>query len=207
MANKVLVAYATKNWSTAEIARTITQVLNKNGVEAEMLLVTDVVDVQSYQAVILGSPLYEGRWLKEAHRFLKHHGAALRIRPLWLFSSGPLDDSADNGSVPPVSGVQRALIRLNAREHITFGGCLRDDARGWVAQTLISSGRRGDFRNFTQISDWAGRIATTLLDNTPGPSEAYATGRSTPPLRPPTVRRRLHHLLHRRPSAVVKERS
>ncbi|MFJ8827754.1 flavodoxin domain-containing protein [Streptomyces sp. NPDC102467] len=129
MTTKVLAAYATKNWSTAEIARTITQVLRDEGHRPEMLLVGDVVGVQAYDAVILGSPLYEGRWRKEAHRFLRRESAALSKRPVWLFSSGPLDDSASQGDVPPVPAVHHALIRINAREHVTFGGCLRDDTR------------------------------------------------------------------------------
>ncbi|KOU36251.1 flavodoxin domain-containing protein [Streptomyces sp. WM6378] len=164
MTCKVLVAYATKNWSTAEIARTITQVLHEEGRNPEMLLVTDVVDVQAYDAVVIGSPLYEGRWLKDAQRFLKDQGEALRKQPVWLFSSGPLDDSANGGGVPPVPDVHHALIRINARGHVTFGGCLRDDTKGWVAQELVSSRKRGDFRDFKQISTWAQDIATALTE-------------------------------------------
>ncbi|MEV0743535.1 flavodoxin domain-containing protein [Streptomyces sp. NPDC050549] len=184
--DKVLVAYATKNWSTAQIARTITQVLRNEGLEVEMMLVTEVVDLQPYGAVVLGSPLYEGRWLKAAHRFLKDQGEALRARPVWLFSSGPLDDSAGGGDIPPVPDVQYGFIRINARDHVTFGGCLQEGARGWVAQSLVSSGKGGDFRDFEQISGWAHGIATALVNKATDLPKGYTTGVPTPPLGSPT---------------------
>ncbi|TQK42512.1 menaquinone-dependent protoporphyrinogen oxidase [Streptomyces sp. SLBN-118] len=182
----MLVAYATKNWSTAQIARTITQVLRNEGLEAEMRLVSEAGDVQTYDAVILGSPLYEGWWLKDAHRFLKDQGEALRARPVWLFSSGPLDDSARGGDIPPVPEVQHSFIRINARDHVTFGGCLQEGARGWVAQTLVSSGKCGDFRDFEQISAWARGIATALVNKATDLPKGYATGMPTLPFGTPT---------------------
>ncbi|MFS4092556.1 hypothetical protein [Streptomyces sp. AF1A] len=42
-----------------------------------------------------------------------------------------------NGStariIPLVPGVQRAMDRLGVEERITFGGCLREGARGGIA--------------------------------------------------------------------------
>lgn len=162
MTVKVLVAYATKNWSTAEIARTITEVLRKEGLEADMRLVRDVHELQAYDAVVLGSPLYEGRWHKDARQFVKRKSEALARRPVWLFSSGPLDPSASEGNIPPVASVRRVLIQVHAQEHITFGGCLSEDAQSWAARTVVKAGKGGDFRDFKQISAWAQRIGATL---------------------------------------------
>ncbi|MCX4673716.1 hypothetical protein OG453_44995 [Streptomyces sp. NBC_01381] len=55
MTTKVLLANATKNWSTAEIARTITEVLREEGLDSEMRLVSDVGEPQAYDALVLGS--------------------------------------------------------------------------------------------------------------------------------------------------------
>lgn len=162
MAIKVLVGYATKNWSTAEIARAITEVLRKQGLASEMRLVRDVGEIQAYDAVVLGSPLYEGRWHKDARRFVKRHKEALSKRPVWLFSSGPLDTSASEGNIPPVPSVRRVLIEMHAQEHITFGGCLSDDGHSWAARAVVKAGKGGDFRDFKQISSWAQRIGATL---------------------------------------------
>ncbi|MEU6820955.1 flavodoxin domain-containing protein [Streptomyces atriruber] len=163
MTIKVLVAYATKNRSTAEIARTITEVLRKQGLDAEMRPARDVGEIHAYDAVVLGSPLYEGQWHKDARRFAKRHREALAGRPVWLFSSGPLDDSASEGDIPPVPSVRRILIRVQAEEHITFGGCLTDDAQGWMPRMVVKAGKGGDFRDFEQISAWAQRIGANLL--------------------------------------------
>lgn len=156
MLSKVLVAYGTTNGSTARIAETIAEILLKEGVSAEAVPARSVTDVESYDAVVVGGGLYAGRWHKDARR----HGRALAGRPLWFFSSGPLDATASERDIPPVPGVLRAMTRLDAREHITFGGCLEEGATGFVARKIVSSGKGGDFRDFGRIEGWAARIGT-----------------------------------------------
>ncbi|MFE5921409.1 flavodoxin domain-containing protein [Streptomyces sp. NPDC056468] len=162
MTGKVLVAYGTTNGSTAQIAETIADVLRKGGLKAEALPARSVASVVSYDAVVVGGGLYAGRWHKDTRRFVRRHGRALAGRPLWLFSSGPLDASASERDIPPVPGVKKAMARLDAREHVTFGGCLEEGAKGWVAGMILRSGKGGDFRDFTVIEDWAGRVAAEL---------------------------------------------
>ncbi|GAA4073661.1 flavodoxin domain-containing protein [Streptomyces shaanxiensis] len=160
MTGKVLVAYGTTNGSTARIAEAIADVLRKDGLTADALPARSVASVSSYDAVVVGGGLYAGRWHKDARRFVRKHGRALAERPLWLFSSGPLDPSASERDIPPVPGVKKVMARLDAREHVTFGGCLEEGAKGWVAGMILRSGKGGDFRDFTAIEKWAGRVAT-----------------------------------------------
>lgn len=122
MPRSVLVAYGTTNGSTARIAETIAEVLRKEGMPAEAVPARSVTDVSSYDAVVVGGGLYAGRWHKDARRFVRRHGRELAERPLWLFSSGPLDASASERNIPPVPGVKRAMVRLDVTEHVTFGG-------------------------------------------------------------------------------------
>lgn len=163
MLNKVLVAYGTTNGSTARIAETVAEVLRKEGVPAEAVPAHSVTDVESYGAVVVGGGLYAGRWHKDARRFVRRHGRALAGRPLWFFSSGPLDASATEKDIPPVPGVRRAMTRLDAREHATFGGCLEEGAKGFLARKIVSSGKGGDFRDFERIEAWAAHIGTELV--------------------------------------------
>ena len=144
------------------MAETIGAVLRKDGLTVDVLPARSVASVSSYDAVVVGGALYAGRWHKDARRFVRRHGRALAERPLWLFSSGPLDASAAERDIPPVPGVQRAVVRLAAREHITFGGCLEEGAKGWVARLILRSGKGGDFRGFAAIEAWAGRVAGQL---------------------------------------------
>ena len=164
MNGNVLVAYGTTNGSTAQIAEAIADVLRKDGLAADALPARTVASVSSYDAVVVGGGLYAGRWHKDARRFVRRHGRALAERPLWLFSSGPLDPSASERDIPPVPGVKKAMVRLDAREHITFGGCLEDGTKGWVAGMILRSGKGGDFRDFTAIEEWARRVAAELTD-------------------------------------------
>ncbi|MCX5554697.1 flavodoxin domain-containing protein [Streptomyces sp. NBC_00038] len=162
MPDSVLVTYGTTNGSTARIAEAIADVLRKDGLTAEVRPAQTVASVASYDAVVVGGGLYAGRWQKHARRFVRHR-RALTGRPLWMFSSGPLDASASERDIPPVPGVRRAMTRLDAKEHITFGGCLEDGVKGFFARKLVSSGKGGDFRDFEQIEAWAAGIGAELV--------------------------------------------
>ncbi|MFI6359583.1 flavodoxin domain-containing protein [Streptomyces sp. NPDC050743] len=121
-----------------------------------------VASIEMYDAVVVGGALYAGRWHKDARGFVRRHRRALAERPLWFFSSGPLDSSASERNIPPVSGVRRAMDRLGVREHVTFGGCLEQGARGRVARMILRNGKGGDFRDFPAIEAWAQREAEEL---------------------------------------------
>lgn len=160
--SRTLVAYSSKNGSTAEIARWIGEVLREQHIDVEVAPVSDVPSVAGYVAVILGAGLYAGRWPGEAVRFVRHHRQALTEQDVWLFSSGPLNASATEHSIPAVPGVARIATRLNARGHTTFGGRLTEGARGFIARQLLKQGKGGDFRDHEQVHAWARDTASEL---------------------------------------------
>ncbi|MFF7645107.1 flavodoxin domain-containing protein [Streptomyces canus] len=162
MTTDVLVAYGTTNGSTAQIAEAVAEVLNKEGLTASAHPAASVDDLSPYDAVVVGGALYAGRWHKDARRFLRRHRSALTERPVWLFSSGPLDASASERDIPPVAAVRRAMTRLDVRGHVTFGGCLEEGAKGRIAGMILRNGKGGDFRDFTVIEQWAAQVAQDL---------------------------------------------
>ncbi|MFD5406473.1 flavodoxin domain-containing protein [Streptomyces griseorubiginosus] len=162
MTTDVLVAYGTTNGSTAQIAEAVAEVLNKEGCTALARPAASVDDLSGYDAVVVGGALYAGHWHKDARRFVRRHRRALAERPLWLFSSGPLDASAAERDIPPVPAVRRAMTRFDVRGHVTFGGRLEEGAKGRVAGMILRSGKGGDFRDFTAIEQWAAQIAQEL---------------------------------------------
>lgn len=162
MADTVLVAYGTTNGSTEEIAEAVAGTLREGGLTARTLPARDVTSVASYDAVVVGGGLYAGRWHKDARRFVRRHREELAHRPVWLFSSGPLDSSAADRDIPAVRGVQRTINRLDVQGHITFGGCLKEGAKGRIAKMIVSSGKGGDYRDFGAIEEWAKGIAKAL---------------------------------------------
>jgi menaquinone-dependent protoporphyrinogen oxidase len=164
MTDSVLVAYGTKNGSTAEVAEAIAAVLRKNGLTADARPARSAeAGVASYDAVVVGGALYAGRWHRDARWFVRRHLGQLAARPLWLFSSGPLDASASEREIPPVSDVRRVMGRLDVREHVTFGGCIQEGAKGYMARMMLRSGRGGDFRDFAAVEAWAERIGAELV--------------------------------------------
>ncbi|WP_037672697.1 flavodoxin domain-containing protein [Streptomyces griseus] len=162
MDETVLVTYGSTNGSTAEIAEHVGAVLSKEGLTVDVRPAAQVTDLAPYGAVVLGGGLYGGRWQRDARRFARRHGRALAERPVWLFSSGPLDPSASEREIPPTGGVQRVANRVDARGHITFGGRLEGEVKGRIARMIVKSGKGGDFRDFEQISTWAATVAQDL---------------------------------------------
>ena len=159
---KVLVTYATKNGSTAGIANMIGAALTDTGAAVDIKPAAQVGSVAPYDAVILGGALYAGRWHRDARRFARRYADQLRTRPVWLFSSGPLDDSASTDEVVITHSADRASRRLLARDHVTFGGRLAPDSRGWLAHAMVESGHGGDFRDRARIDAYADQIAGEL---------------------------------------------
>lgn len=163
MAARVLVAYASKLGSTAEIGESIAATLRAAGLHAEAIAVREVTDLAGYEAVVLGSALYAAHWQRDANRFVNRHRAALQERPLWLFSSGPLDRRLAAADLP--IGQHAAVITagLAPRGHRTFGGRLEANAPG-VDPQILATHPIGDFRDWTVITEWAASIAVELLE-------------------------------------------
>ncbi|MFD7611634.1 flavodoxin domain-containing protein [Streptomyces sp. NPDC059828] len=159
---RILIAYGSRHGATSGIAEEIGSALREDGYEAAVLPAGDVRDVSGYDAVVLGGSVYAGRWHRDASRFARLHAADLGHRPVWMFSSGPVDSSAEQHDLPPVRDVVRHMERLHAREHITFGGSITASTPGWIARYLVRHAAAGDFRNPEQIQDWAHHISAEL---------------------------------------------
>jgi menaquinone-dependent protoporphyrinogen oxidase len=163
MARRVLVTYGSKRGGTSGIADILADALRGHGLWVHLKPAGSVRgDIDDYDAVIVGGALYAGRWHRHARRFVRRHSAQLRDRPVWLFSSGPLDDSADETDVPPTAQVEEVARAIGARAHRTFGGRLAEDARGYVARRMVHDGRAGDFRDRSIVRGWAAEIAEEL---------------------------------------------
>ncbi len=160
---RVLVAYGSKRGGTAGIAEVIGAALGDAGMEAQVRPVEDVAGLRGYDAAIIGGSLYVMRWHPEAHRFVRRHARTLRAMPVWLYSSGPLDDSASRQDIPPVAQVRRLMERIDARGHRTFGGRLAPEATGFPAAAMARDAS-GDWRDLRQIRAWAAEVADELAD-------------------------------------------
>ncbi|MEV8631337.1 flavodoxin domain-containing protein [Streptosporangium sp. NPDC051023] len=157
---KVLVAYGSTRGSTREIAGWIGRALAGQGIEAEVRPAAEVRDMDAYDAVVLGGAIYFGRWHRHTRALVRRCARRLAELPVWLFSSGPLQTIGDREVTPPAD-VERVRRRIGARESVVFGGCLRADARGFLAATMART-VAGDFRDPGRIEAWARDIAYDL---------------------------------------------
>ena len=153
----ILVAYGTKMHGTEGLAEMVADALRAEGFAVDVAPARDVGDVSGYDAVIVCGALYALRWHKDSRRFVKRHADELAERPTYLFSSGPLDDTAAEGDIPPVKGVRALMDLVHARGHVTFGGRLPADADGFPASSMAKK-HAGDWRDEEQVRSWVDSI-------------------------------------------------
>ncbi len=160
MSARVLVAYASKLGSTAEIAEAIAQVLRDGGHHALAVPARDVTTLESWDAVVLGSAVYAAYWQRDARKFTERFHDELKARPLWLFSGGPLDRRLAKTDQPITPHGAALTADLGARAHRTFGGRLSADAA--VSEQVRQTHRLGDFRDWQKIVEYGYRIGREL---------------------------------------------
>ncbi|MCL2769782.1 MAG: flavodoxin domain-containing protein [Solirubrobacterales bacterium] len=159
MANRVLVTYATRHGSTAEVAEEIANVLRHAQLPAEVRAVDELDTVDPYDAVVFGAPLYMGRLQRAGARFLAEHHDELAQLPLAVFALGP------NNTEDSRRGAQRQLDRkLATRPDLhpfavgLFGGVIDPDKLRFPFTRL----NRGDWRDWDAIRLWARSLVPQL---------------------------------------------
>ena len=164
---KVLVAYASRYGSTKEIAERIAAEIALGGHDAEALSLTSPVDLGRYDAFVVGSAVFYGKWMNEAVEFVRRNAFVLSSRPTWLFSSGPIGAMEKFGGDQRVRAVPVEIPEMtklvDARGHRVFYGRLDKRALGrfdsFIARVV---GAEGDFRDWSDITGWAAEIAHAL---------------------------------------------
>ena len=170
MAHSILVCYATRSGSTAEVAEAVGKTLRAAHVDAVVMPAKEVRSLDAHRGVILGAPLYMFRLHRDARAFLTRHREALAQKPVAVFALGPFHDEEKEwaevsaqlekelASFPWFSPVVRTV----------FGGAF-DPARLGFPYTLIPALRRmpaSDARDWKAIDAWATEMGR-LLDAPP----------------------------------------
>jgi menaquinone-dependent protoporphyrinogen oxidase len=86
MNDKILVTYASRSGSTAEIAETISKTLKQHGSQVDLLPMQNVEDLSQYGAVVAGSAIRKSRWLPEAMQFVQAHRSELAKKRFATFT-------------------------------------------------------------------------------------------------------------------------
>ena len=161
---KILVTVASKHGGTDAIGDAIASTLTEEGHVVDRQAPHAVVDLTPYDAVILGSGVYAGHWIEAAKAFAHRHVTALRARPVWLFSSGPLGDQPKPAGDP--EDVAPLVELLEPRGHRVFPGTLQRDRLGFAERAIVGMvhAAYGDFRPWSEIEAWGRGIAAELRD-------------------------------------------
>src|SRR4051812_42188587 len=119
----VLVVVASRHGATEEIAEALARELVQcpagcaAGLSATVLPARQRPDPRPFDAVVVGSAVYAGRWLDPALQYVTQYAGTLRTQPVWLFSSGPIGEPP----FPPDEPYDAAMLATltGSRAHAT----------------------------------------------------------------------------------------
>lgn len=158
---KTLVTTSSRHGSPTEIGAAIAEALRATGLDVDLISAGGVASLDGYDAVVVGSGVYMGRWLGPARDLVRDHADELRKRDVWLFSSGPItgvDDPAD-----AATGL-KLLELVGGREHRLFAGRLEKEGLGFSERAIVRLIKSpwGDYRPWNEIREWAASIAEAI---------------------------------------------
>ena len=166
---RLLVVVASKHGSTAEIAAALARGAagcpagRGAGLSAIAVPAGQKPSPTGFDAVVLGSAVYAGRWMEEAREYAARFADVLRTKPVWLFSSGPIGEPPFPPDPPHDAAPIAALT--GAREHRVFPGRLDKSRLGFGERAMVTAMRAplGDFRDWAEIAAWADEIGTAVV--------------------------------------------
>lgn len=155
---------ASKYGATTEIGDAIGDVLAQRGLDVDVTPPQEVTAIEDYDAVVIGSAVYLGKWMKPARQLVERAGSGLVARPVWLFSSGPVGDPLK--PVHDAVDVDSVIEVTTAREHRLFAGKVERAQLSFGDRAVVSAlhVQEGEFRDWDEIRSWAAGIADALLD-------------------------------------------
>jgi menaquinone-dependent protoporphyrinogen oxidase len=164
---RILMTAASRHEATNEVAKVIADRIERAGIEVVTRRPEEVGHLSGYDAVVLGSAVYAGHWLRPAKELVERTSSRMRTMPVWLFSTGPVGDPLKPDAPPADVG---PMIELSgAREHRLFGGRLDRRHLGFAEKAMVRmvGAADGDHRPWAEIEAWAEEIAAALNAGAP----------------------------------------
>jgi menaquinone-dependent protoporphyrinogen oxidase len=170
MSKRLLVAYSGEFATTREIAEVIGQTLRDTNTKVDVCQTIDVRELAPYQAVVVGSAIYNGAWLPEAVEFVRYFEAMLSSLPVAYFAVSMTmrtDTPANRRTVLAcLEPVRAAAPAVQPVDIGLFAGRLQyvnlpllTRLFFWLQSRLPS----GDFRDWATIQDWVREIRPALV--------------------------------------------
>ncbi len=163
MSSSILVGYATRYYSTQEVAEAVATRLGDHGFQVDLRPLGEVKSLSGYRAVVIGAPLYMFRWHKDALTFLKQRRQELRERPVAVFALGPTHDPHDDQEWQDSwAQLKKALAQfpwLTPAALEMFGGKFDPAKLRFPINKLAGNEPATDIRDWPAINAWASSVA------------------------------------------------
>jgi menaquinone-dependent protoporphyrinogen oxidase len=168
---RTYVITANKHGSTAEIGAAITTRLRERGHDAIAVDAIDVGRLDADSAIVLGSPIYMGKWLPPARKLLDQLADEPRGRPVFVFTVGPVGDPPRPVDARPEPAVEQ-FAGGRALSSRIFSGRLDSTRLGRLERLAVHAVKApdGDYRDWDEINAWADEIAERLAAVSPSPA-------------------------------------
>jgi menaquinone-dependent protoporphyrinogen oxidase len=172
MNQKILVTYASRAGSTAEIAEAIGKTLTQSGAEVEVLPMQEVKDLAPYAAVLAGSPIRGAKWLPEALGFVQSHRRELAQKRFATFtvcitlamSNGEQYRQAVRGWIAPVRSLVSPLSEGLFPGRLDFTKLpLNFDTLKMRLVVALGVFPKDDRRDWNAVRTWAESVRSLLL--------------------------------------------
>ena len=162
---KILVVYDTKHGSTSGVAAKIGNVLCELGSQVDIRLALNVDDISEYDAVIVGSAIYQFNWLLGSLSFLKKHIQTLSSIPVAYFivCSALMEDTPENQEavmvfVNPVLKKHPEIVPVDIGR---FGGAVDFSKLNLFEKLvfrIVGITESEDWRDWEKITVWAEKV-------------------------------------------------
>ncbi len=163
----ILVTYASRSGSTAEVAEVIAYEIGQYCGRVDVAPVQRVRDLRRYWAVILGSPVRHARWLPEAIAFLSAQRSTLRLRLMGVFQlCGSLcQDTPQNrqAAQQAYEEIRRTFPEFRPLEVGLFAGKVGDEIFHHPAGVGQPELKVGDWRDWEAIREWGRKMGKILF--------------------------------------------
>jgi menaquinone-dependent protoporphyrinogen oxidase len=171
-AKRILIAYDTIHGSAAEVADQVGKELCSRGFTVDVRFAGNASSIEEYDAVILGSAIYEFTWLPDARRFLRNYYAALSSKPVAVFivCSAMYQDTPESRDAVRKAFVTPLLTRYPAINPLSiglFGGAVDFNTNRYnlfekivlrILGKALGFKDSADWRDWDYISDWAQEV-------------------------------------------------
>ncbi len=165
MSARILVAYATRNGSTAEIAQAIGRELTNTGLAADIAEIKTVSNLASYNAIVIGGPLYMGSVDGMIGKFVGKNREQLMKLPVAAFVVGLAPKNPDPSAVGmAMASLKKSLEPVKPVASVLFAGKLDPAKVNFVMRKFLEMAKipAGDFRDWDVIAAWARELPSLL---------------------------------------------